>query len=139
MQPERTFYVASRPCQAYRKTSYNGWAWGLLSMGSLKFRQLESDGANGESDVKGWGLSTRDRPQGGREGADPVTRPRGRGRGGDMDVSRELTDANPAAPPTVVPRPTACLVCSQASRVSPVSKRVQCRCRRPPDSHGRAP
>src|SRR5712691_8843450 len=49
MQPERTFYVGSHPCQAYRKTSYNGWAWGLLSMGSLKFRQLESDGANGES------------------------------------------------------------------------------------------
>src|SRR5439155_18393507 len=24
------------------------WAWGLLSMGNLKFRQLESDGANGE-------------------------------------------------------------------------------------------
>src|SRR5712691_4782089 len=49
MQPERTFYVGSHPCQAYRKTSYNGWAWGLLSMGSLKFRQLESDGANGEN------------------------------------------------------------------------------------------
>ena len=30
------------------QTSYNGWAWGLLSMGSLKFRQWESDGANGE-------------------------------------------------------------------------------------------
>src|SRR5205823_13377463 len=48
IQPERTFYVGSHPCQAYRKTSSNGWAWGLLSMGNLKFRQLESDGANGE-------------------------------------------------------------------------------------------
>src|SRR5262245_44571938 len=53
MQPERTFYVGSHPCQAYRKTSYNGWAWGLLSMGSLKFRQLESDGANGELKATG--------------------------------------------------------------------------------------
>src|SRR5712691_7852194 len=48
MPPARTFYVASHPCQAYRKTSYNGWASGLRSMDRLKFRQLESDGANGE-------------------------------------------------------------------------------------------
>ncbi len=38
LQAERTYYVGSHPCQGYRKTSYNGWAWGLLSTGSLKFR-----------------------------------------------------------------------------------------------------
>ena len=36
------------PCQGYRRTSCNGWDGVLLSTGSLKFRQLEPDGANGE-------------------------------------------------------------------------------------------
>src|SRR2546428_2673980 len=48
MRPVRRFYVGSHPCQGYRKTSYNGWDWGLLSTGSLKFRELEPDEANGE-------------------------------------------------------------------------------------------
>src|SRR6516225_5956693 len=48
MPPERTSCVGSHPCQGYRRTSCNGWDWMLLSMGSLKFRQLEIDGANGE-------------------------------------------------------------------------------------------
>src|SRR5262245_21088108 len=48
MQPERAFCVGSHPCRSSRKTSSNGWAWALLSTGSLKFRQLKSDGANGE-------------------------------------------------------------------------------------------
>src|SRR6266699_4544600 len=48
MRPERIFSVGSHPCQGYRKTSYNGWAWGLLSTGSLKFREWEPDEANGE-------------------------------------------------------------------------------------------
>src|SRR5262252_3050589 len=48
MRPEKIFYVGSHPCQGYRKISYNGWDWGLLSTGSLKFRELGPDGANGE-------------------------------------------------------------------------------------------
>src|SRR2546426_872979 len=32
----------------YQQISYNGWAWGRLSTGSLKFRQLGPDEANGE-------------------------------------------------------------------------------------------
>src|SRR4029434_4979205 len=48
MRPERTFCVGSHPCQGYRRTSCNGWDWVLLSTGSLKFRQWEPDGANGE-------------------------------------------------------------------------------------------
>src|SRR5260370_37526909 len=44
----RTFCVGSHPCQSYRRTSCNGWDWMLLSTSSLKFRQLEIDGANGE-------------------------------------------------------------------------------------------
>jgi retron-type reverse transcriptase len=48
MRPERRFYVGSPPCQGYRTTSSNGWDWGLLSTGSLKFRELEPDEANGE-------------------------------------------------------------------------------------------
>src|SRR5262249_25197421 len=50
MQPERAFCVGSHPCRSSRKTSSNGWAWALLSTGSLKFRQLKSDGANEESE-----------------------------------------------------------------------------------------
>src|SRR4029453_4500390 len=50
MRPERTFCVGSHPCQGYRRTSCNGWDWVLLSTGSLKFRQWEPDGANGEID-----------------------------------------------------------------------------------------
>jgi hypothetical protein len=34
----------------YRRKSCNGWDWGLLSMGSLKFRKREIDGANGKVD-----------------------------------------------------------------------------------------
>src|SRR6266571_1804340 len=48
MPPERTSCVGSHPCQGYRRTSCNGWDWMLLSTSSLKFRQLEIDGANGE-------------------------------------------------------------------------------------------
>src|SRR5215217_1099205 len=48
MPPERTCCVGSHPCRSYRKTSSNGWAWELLSTGSLKFRHLKSAGANGE-------------------------------------------------------------------------------------------
>src|SRR5438132_4088193 len=48
MPPERTSYVDLHPCQGYRRISCNGWDWVLLSMGSLKFRELEPDGANGE-------------------------------------------------------------------------------------------
>src|SRR5882724_9941622 len=48
MRPARTFCVGSHPCQGYRKTSYNDSAWGPLSTGSLKFRPLKPDGANGE-------------------------------------------------------------------------------------------
>src|SRR5712691_5393786 len=44
----RTFCVGSHPCQSYRRTSCNGWDWMLLSTSSLKFRQWEIDGANGE-------------------------------------------------------------------------------------------
>src|SRR6266849_175190 len=47
----RTFCVGSHPCQSYRRTSCNGWDWMLLSTSSLKFRQLEIDGANGELTV----------------------------------------------------------------------------------------
>src|SRR5436309_14554748 len=50
MRPVRRFYVGSHPCQGYRKTSSNGWDWGLLSTGSLKFRELEPDEANGETE-----------------------------------------------------------------------------------------
>src|SRR5207253_5805983 len=58
MRPVRRFYVGSHPCQGYRKTSYNGWDWGLLSTGSLKFRELEPDEANGEMNgsIFGWRL-----------------------------------------------------------------------------------
>src|SRR5439155_25721372 len=52
MRPVRRFYVGSHPCQGYRKTSYNGWDGGLLSTGSLKFRELEPDEANGEDDKR---------------------------------------------------------------------------------------
>src|SRR6266496_2349664 len=55
MRPERIFSVGSHPCQGYRKTSYNGWAWGLLSTGSLKFREWEPDEANGEIQAHGKG------------------------------------------------------------------------------------
>src|SRR6266478_1802102 len=53
MPPERTSCVGSHPCQGYRRTSCNGWDWILLSTGSLKFRQLEIDGANGEHTAAG--------------------------------------------------------------------------------------
>src|SRR5919198_6346745 len=52
MPLERKSCVGSHPCQGYRKTSCNGWAWGLLSTGSLKFRELEPDGANGEGECR---------------------------------------------------------------------------------------
>src|SRR5262245_44283230 len=48
MRPERTCCAGSHPWQGYKRTSCNGWDGVLLSMGSLKFRQGEPEGANGE-------------------------------------------------------------------------------------------
>ena len=48
LRPEKIFYVGLHPYRGYRKTSCNGWDWGLLSTYSLKFRQWEPDAANGE-------------------------------------------------------------------------------------------
>src|SRR5713101_2551981 len=48
MLPERKSCGASPPCQECRKPSCNGWGWGLIYTGSLKFRIWRVDRANGE-------------------------------------------------------------------------------------------
>src|SRR6266849_5313300 len=48
MLPERKSCGASPPCQECRKLSCNGWGWGLIFTGSLKFRIWRVDRANGE-------------------------------------------------------------------------------------------
>src|SRR5438445_5024016 len=48
MLPERRSCGASPPCQECRKLSCNGWGWGLIFTGSLKFRIWRVDRANGE-------------------------------------------------------------------------------------------
>jgi len=51
MRPERIFYVGSHPCQGYRKISYNGWDWGLLSTGSCRVgREVAHPGPSPDPD-----------------------------------------------------------------------------------------